>query len=92
VVTVRGLQCVFSGQTRCAALSIDKGPHNCFEKPDKRKPGWEDYQYWQKPDRKILRRINTLIKKIKRNPFEEIGKPEPLKHALPGYCSRRIDA
>jgi toxin YoeB len=63
-----------------------------LRKPDKRKPGWEDYQYWQKPDRKILRRINTLIKKIKRNPFEEIGKPEPLKHALPGYWSRRIDA
>jgi toxin YoeB len=47
--------------------------------------------YWQKTDKKILRRINTLIKEIKRNPFEGIGKPEPLKHALSGYWSRRIN-
>ena len=52
---------------------------------------WEDYLYWQKTDKKILRRINTLIKEIKRNPFEGIGKPEPLKHALSGYWSRRIN-
>jgi toxin YoeB len=52
---------------------------------------WEDYLYWQKTDKKILRRINNLIKDIKRNPFEGIGKPEPLKHALSGYWSRRID-
>ena len=52
---------------------------------------WEDYLYWQKTDRKILRRINTLIKEAKRNPFEGIGKPEPLKHALSGYWSRRIN-
>ena len=45
----------------------------------------------QKTDMKILRRINTLIKEIKRNPFEGIGKPEPLKHALSGYWSRRIN-
>jgi toxin YoeB len=42
-------------------------------------------------DKKILRRINALIKEIKRNPFEGIGKPEPLKHALSGYWSRRIN-
>jgi toxin YoeB len=52
---------------------------------------WEDYLYWQKTDKKILRRINNLIKDIKRNPFEGIGKPEPLKHALSGYWSRRIN-
>jgi toxin YoeB len=46
---------------------------------------WEDYLYWQKANRKILSRINTLIQEIKRNPFEGIGKPEPLKHALSGY-------
>lgn len=52
---------------------------------------WEDYLYWQKTDKKILRRINILIKEIKRNPFEGIGKPEPLKHALSGFWSRRIN-
>ena len=52
---------------------------------------WEDYLFWQKTDKKILRRINTLNKEINRNPFEGIGKPEPLKHALSGYCSRRIN-
>jgi toxin YoeB len=51
---------------------------------------WDDYLYWQKTDKKILRRINTLIKETKRNPFEGTGKPEPLKHALSGYWSRRI--
>jgi toxin YoeB len=51
---------------------------------------WNDYLYWQKTDNKVLRRINTIIKETKRNPFEGIGKPEPLKHALSGYCSRRI--
>jgi toxin YoeB len=51
---------------------------------------WEDYLYWQSTDRKILRRINTMIKETVRNPFEGIGKPEPLKHALSGYWSRRI--
>jgi len=51
---------------------------------------WDDYIYWQKTDKKILRRINTLIKETKRNPFEGIGKLEPLKHALSGYWSRRI--
>jgi len=52
---------------------------------------WDDYVYWQKTDKKILRRISTLIEEIKRNPFEGIGKPEPLKHALSGYWSRRIN-
>lgn len=51
---------------------------------------WEDYLYWQSTDRKILRRINTMIKETVRNPFEGIGKPEPLKYALSGYWSRRI--
>ena len=51
---------------------------------------WDDYLFWQRTDKKILRRINTLIKETKRNPFEGIGKPEALKHALSGYLSRRI--
>ena len=50
----------------------------------------EDYLFWQHTDRKILQRINTLIKEIQRTPFEGIGKPEPLKHSLSGYWSRRI--
>lgn len=53
---------------------------------------WEDYLYWQQQDKKILQRINTLIKDIQRKPFVGIGKPEPLKHALAGYWSRRINA
>ncbi|TLN27282.1 Txe/YoeB family addiction module toxin [bacterium] len=52
---------------------------------------WDDYLYWQKTDRKIVQRINALIKDIQRAPFEGVGKPEPLKHALSGYWSRRID-
>ncbi len=52
---------------------------------------WEDYLYWQTQDRKTLKRINMLIGEIKRNPFEGIGKPEPLKGNLSGYWSRRID-
>lgn len=52
---------------------------------------WEDYLYWHKTDKKILKRINTLIKDIKREPFDGIGKPEPLKHALSGFWSRRIN-
>jgi toxin YoeB len=51
---------------------------------------WEEYLYWQKQDRKILDRINKMISEIKREPFSGIGKPEPLKHALSGYLSRRI--
>lgn len=52
---------------------------------------WEDYLYWQKSDKKLLNRINALIKEIQRDPCEGIGKPEPLKHALSGYWSRRIN-
>lgn len=57
--------------------------------------GWDDYLYWQKTDKKQLKRINTLIKDIKRQPFEGLGDPEPLKHNWPNrkitYWSRRID-
>jgi toxin YoeB len=52
---------------------------------------WEDYLYWQRVDRKTLDRINKLIKGIQRTPFEGTGKPEPLKHGLSGYWSRRIN-
>ena len=52
---------------------------------------WEDYLYWQKTDKKLLERINTLIKDVSRTPFSGIGKPEPLKNALSGYWSRRIN-
>lgn len=53
---------------------------------------WEDYLYWQTQDRRTLRRINTLIADVLRDdPFDGIGKPEPLKHALAGAWSRRID-
>ncbi|AFI83766.1 Txe/YoeB family addiction module toxin [Methylophaga nitratireducenticrescens] len=52
---------------------------------------WEDYLYWQKTDKKILNRINKLIKETKRQPFDGIGKPEALKHGLAGYWSRRIN-
>lgn len=51
---------------------------------------WEDYQYWQRQDRKMVERINKLIKEVQRDPFAGIGKPEPLKHALSGFWSRRI--
>lgn len=52
---------------------------------------WDDYLYWQQADKKLLRRINELIKAIQRDPFKGIGKPEPLRHALAGYWSRRIN-
>ena len=52
---------------------------------------WEDYIFWQQTDRKILKRINKLIKEICRIPYDGIGKPEPLKHGLSGYWSRRIN-
>ena len=52
---------------------------------------WDDYLYWQTQDKKTLKRINSLIKDIKRNPFEGIGKPEPLKYSFNGLWSRRID-
>jgi toxin YoeB len=52
---------------------------------------WDEYIYWQNADKKISKRINILIREIQRTPYEGIGKPEPLKHALSGYCSRRIN-
>lgn len=52
---------------------------------------WDDYLYWQKTD-KQTQRINQLISDIQRSPFEGVGKPEPLKHALSGYWSRRINS
>ena len=52
---------------------------------------WEDYLCWQTQEKKILKRINQLIKDIDRNGYEGIGKPEPLKYELQGYWSRRID-
>ena len=52
---------------------------------------WEDYLIWQQTDKAMLRRINTLIRDIRRDPCEGIGKPEPLKFNFAGYWSRRID-
>lgn len=52
---------------------------------------WDDYLFWQAEDKKTLKRINLLIKDIKRNPFDGLGDPEPLKHDLSGFWSRRID-
>ena len=52
---------------------------------------WEDYLCWQSQDKKILKRINQLIKDMRRDPFNGIGKPEPLKGNLTGLWSRRID-
>lgn len=52
---------------------------------------WFDYCNWQQEDKKTLKRINSLIKDILRNPYEGIGKPEPLKNNLSGWWSRRID-
>ena len=54
------------------------------------KKAWEDYLYWQATDKKILKRINSLIKDIQRNPFDCIGDPEPLKYNWAGFWSRRI--
>ena len=52
---------------------------------------WEDYVYWQSQDKKILKRINLLLKDIDRNQYEGIGKSEPLKYELQGFWTRRID-
>ena len=52
---------------------------------------WEDYLYWQKTDKAMVKRINGLIHDIQRSPFDGIGKREPLKHALSGFWSRRIN-
>lgn len=51
---------------------------------------WDDYLFWQKQDRKMVDRINKLIQEVQRDPFSGVGKPEPLKHALAGFWSRRI--
>ncbi len=51
---------------------------------------WSDYLYWQEQDKKILKKINRIIKEIQREPFEGIGEPEPLKYNWSGYWSRRI--
>lgn len=53
---------------------------------------WDDYLYWRRQDRRVLRRINQLIADVQRNGNEGIGKPEPLKHGFQGYWSRRITA
>ncbi|MDR3313563.1 MAG: Txe/YoeB family addiction module toxin [Oscillospiraceae bacterium] len=53
--------------------------------------GWDDYQYWIANDKKMLKRVNQLIKDVERNGNEGIGKPEPLKHEWQGYWSRHID-
>ena len=53
---------------------------------------WEDYLFWQKVDKKMLKKINELLKHISRTPFAGIGKPEPLKHQYQGLWSRRIDS
>lgn len=52
---------------------------------------WSDYLYWQQTDKKMLKRVNELIKDIQRSPLAGIGKPEPLKHNLSGFWSRRVD-
>jgi toxin YoeB len=52
---------------------------------------WADYLYWQETDKRVIRKINELIKMVKRTPFQGIGKPEPLRHQLKGLWSRRID-
>lgn len=52
---------------------------------------WEDYLYWQSRDKRVVKRIHQLIQAIVREPFSGIGKPEPLRHGLSGYWSRRID-
>ena len=51
---------------------------------------WDDYQHWQQTDKKTIKRINELLKDTIRNHYEGLGKPEPLKHALAGFWSRRI--
>lgn len=54
------------------------------------KEGWENHTYWQETDRKILKKINALIKECLRTPYEGTGQPEALKHELSGWWSRRI--
>jgi toxin YoeB len=56
-----------------------------------RERAWQDYLYWQETNKKILKRINTLVKDIQRDPFTGIGKPESLKYQFSGFCARRIN-
>ena len=51
---------------------------------------WEDCLHWQKQDRRMVERIHKLLEEVRRDPFDGVGKPEPLKHALAGFWSRRI--
>lgn len=60
--------------------------HLCFEKD-----AWKDYLYWQKTDKKLLEKINSLIEECLRHPFSGTGKPEALKADLAGFWSRRIN-
>jgi len=53
--------------------------------------GWEDYLYWQQTDRRMLKRVNDLIREVCRSPHDGIGKPERLRYALSGFWSRRIN-
>jgi toxin YoeB len=55
------------------------------------KNAWEDYISWQAEDKKMLKKINSLIKDIQRTPFDGLGKPEALRFDLKGYWSRRIN-
>lgn len=74
--------------SRIRSLSMDSWmKHKLFWHPS----AWEDYLYWSETDKKLLKKINDLIKAIDRDPFNGIGKPEPLLHGLKGYWSRRID-
>jgi toxin YoeB len=52
---------------------------------------WQDYFYWQSNDKQMVKRVNKLVQEIQHEPFAGIGKPEPLKHALSGFWSRRIN-
>ncbi|NMM48525.1 Txe/YoeB family addiction module toxin [Marinigracilibium pacificum] len=54
-------------------------------------PAWEDYLYWQKTDKNLLKKLNSLIRECQRTPYEGTGKPEPLKGDLSGWWSRRIN-
>ena len=53
---------------------------------------WDDYLYWQEADKRMVKKLNELIKETRRTPFEGKGKPEPLRHTLAGFWSRRITA
>ena len=59
-------------------------------KPVFAEQAWDEYLYWQQQDKRMVKRINELIREAAREPFAGIGKPEPLKHALSGFWSRRI--